>query len=267
MFEAIRSIATEYLRTHEVSLHKDPARNYGQRERQGAGGVNRGRSEAAVVTVGNEARALARRAPDQGSVPPFGEVLRNVRGEQSRPSIDVLGRAVQASAEPFVNFGAAANPGGRVVPYDALRFAAASQDPTFASEPLLRPFNGLPLPLLGDEATSIYDQHGADDDDRAFAPSARASEPFGRTVPFDLQNPDGEDVVEGRAVLTAADPAPKADRSEEPAGARRASAEEAVAEDADAERAEALRAEADRAVAEADRAEAETEADRAAADS
>jgi hypothetical protein len=87
-----------------------------------------------------------------------------------------------------------------VVPYEALQFAAASQDPTFASNPLLKAFAGLPLPLLGDEAISIYEQAGAEDEHPTLRPSARASEPFGRDVPFDLQNPDGEEAVEREPV-------------------------------------------------------------------
>lgn len=228
MFHAIRAIATEFLRTQEVSLQKDAARSYGGRERPSAGGLNPSRSEAAVVRVGSRARAMAERGGEQPSTPPFQQLLRGAQARNELPSIDLLGRAVQASAEPFVSFGGAALL-GQVVPYEALRFAAASQDPSFASDPPLKAFTGLPLPLLGDEAISVYDQSALDDDEHPFERSVRASEPFGREVPFDLQNPDGE--AEG--VDGASDDAPdsRVTDSAEPAEPAEAPAEaEAEAE-------------------------------------
>lgn len=189
MFAAIRAIATEYLRTHQVSLQKDPARGYGGRERQGTATLNPGSRDAAVVHVGSRARALARDDSEQRAEP-FRQVLREV--ETRQPSIDLLGRAVQAAAEPFVSFGSALDR-DQVVPYEALRLAAASQDPRFAADPPLAPFAGLPLPLLGEDALSIYEQSSADDPDAMLRPSERAKEPFGRDVPFDLRHPDGDE--------------------------------------------------------------------------
>jgi hypothetical protein len=192
MFAAIRAIATEYLRTNQVSLQKDPARGYGGRERQGSATLNPGSKDAAVVHVGSRARALARDHSEQRAeqkVEPFRQVLREV--ETRQPSIDVLGRAVQAAAEPFVSFGSAVDR-GQVVPYEALRLAAASQDPRFADPPLPA-FAGLPLPLLGEDALSIYEQSSADESDAMLRPSERAKEPFGRDVPFDLRHPDGDE--------------------------------------------------------------------------
>lgn len=192
MFYSIKSIASDYLRTREVSLQKDAARDYGEPERSYPKNSNTSGAGAAVFRFGLRAQNLANGEPSFDQVfriPPDAEA-------PARPpqNFELLGRAVEASAQPRSTAQLQSTTGSvppsssadAQVPYEALLLAASSQDPANGRNPA----GGFVtrLPLIGEDASPPPAQSGAPE---AFVRSNNANKPFGREVPFDLQDPDG----------------------------------------------------------------------------
>lgn len=192
MFYAIKSIVSDTLRTRGVTLQKDPARDYGEREApRSSKGTRAQASNAAVLDLGRPSSFAQEGLPFRGVL--GREMESEAQGRDRAPSpFDVLGRAVKASASSP----AASGNFALQVPYEALQRAAASQDPAFGNaQPFVASEAQLKLPFIGENAFAQVPLKSTSADEKApleqaFSRSEQAGKPFGRYVPFDLRNPE-----------------------------------------------------------------------------